>query len=240
MSDSDIRDGAEENVLHRKEGGARYGGAFAELSPRVLFPSGASEAYRYLAEYERATDAVGDIRAIIEIISGSLPPDEYLEVGSGVLISRGARVAKSAYIEGPAIIMSGAEIRHSAYIRGSALIGRGAVVGNSSEVKNSILFDGAKAPHFNYVGDSILGCGAHLGAGAVTSNLRLDGGEVYIRLGGERIPTGARKLGAVIGDGAEIGCGAVLNPGSIIASGAVIYPNASVTGFIAAREKRKI
>jgi NDP-sugar pyrophosphorylase family protein len=131
--------------------------------------------------------------------------------------------------------MEGADIRHCAFIRGSALIGRGAVVGNSTEVKCSILFDGAEVPHFNYVGNSILGYKAHMGAGAITSNIKSDKTNVTILKGGERIETGLRKLGAIIGDLVEVGCGTVLNPGTIIGREASIYPASSVRGFVPPR-----
>ena len=147
-------------------------------------------------------------------------------------MAEGATIADSAIIMPPAVISSGAEIRHCAYIRGSVYIGRGAVVGNSTEVKNAILMDGAQAPHYNYVGDSVLGSRAHMGAGAVTSNLKSTGGTVVIH-GEKEIDTGMRKMGALIGDGAEIGCGCVLNPGAVIGRESIVYPLTSVRGTVA-------
>ena len=129
------------------------------------------------------------------------------------------------------MICAGVEIRHCAYIRGSALIGENSVVGNSTEVKNSVLFDDVKIPHFNYVGDSVLGHGCHLGAGAVTSNVRADRSEIIIKYGGG-IKTGLKKLGAILGDGCEIGCNATLNPGTVAGRRATVYPNSSVRGVI--------
>ncbi len=162
--------------------------------------------------------------------------DEFHEVEHGIWISEGAKVAKSAVILAPTVICDGAEIRHCAYIRGSAYIGRGAVVGNSTEIKNSVLLDGAQAPHFNYVGDSVLGKKAHLGAGAVTSNLKSIGAKVVIKTE-PHIETDMRKLGAAIGDGVEVGCGCVLNPGTVIGRESVVYPLISLRGVL---EKRKI
>ena len=157
--------------------------------------------------------------------------DGYELLCGGVLVGKGARIAPSARIEGPAIIGRGCEIRHCAYLRGSVLIGDGCVVGNSSEVKNSVMMDGAQAPHFNYVGDSILGRRAHLGAGAVCSNLRSDGKRVSIRTQNGTIETGMRKLGAILADGVEIGCGAVLCPGTIIGKSTFVYPLTVTRGF---------
>ena len=128
--------------------------------------------------------------------------------------------------------MKGAEIRHCAFIRSSAIVGESAVIGNSSEIKNAIIFDGAQIPHFNYVGDSIIGRGSHLGAGAVTSNVKSDKTNVAIRSADGRIDTGMRKLGAILGDGVEVGCGAVLNPGTVIGKNSTVYPQCSVRGAI--------
>lgn len=142
----------------------------------------------------------------------------------GVLVGQDVRIADTARIEGPCIIGDGCEIRHGAYIRGSVILGQGCVVGNSSEIKNSILFDTAQIPHFNYVGDSVLGRGAHLGAGAICSNLRSDKKTVVIKGENLRVETGLRKLGAILGDGVEIGCGAVLCPGTVIGKNTSVYP----------------
>lgn len=155
----------------------------------------------------------------------------YEQLSDGVLVGKGARIAPSARIEAPAIIGRGCEIRHCAYVRGSVLIGDGCVVGNSTEVKNSVMMDGAQAPHFNYVGDSILGKRAHLGAGAVCSNLRSDGKTVSIRTPDGTIETGMRKLGAILADHVEVGCGAVLCPGTIIGKSTFVYPLTVTRGF---------
>ena len=158
----------------------------------------------------------------------TLSREEYDYYEGDIWISRGAFVARSVSIKGPCIICKGAEIRHCAYIRGSVIIGKGCVLGNSCEVKSSILFDGAQAPHFNYVGNSVLGAGAHLGAGAITSNLKSD--KTLVKANG--VETGLKKLGAIVGDYAEIGCGVVLNPGAIIGKGSVVYPLSSVRGVV--------
>ena len=142
----------------------------------------------------------------------------------GVLIGDNVRIADTVRIEGPTIISDGCELRHGAYIRGSVILGKGCVIGNSTEIKNSILMDGAQAPHFNYVGDSILGKGAHLGAGAICSNLRSDKKHVVIKGNNFSLDTGLRKLGAILGDGVEVGCGAVLCPGTVIGKNTTVYP----------------
>lgn len=209
----------------------------------TLFSSGASIFYPIIEECQYPWDALDHLEDFIltKIEELRLDPfalgEEFVEISEGVFAARSARVAKSALIEPPCLIFPNAEIRHCAYIRGRVIVGKGAVVGNSSEVKGSVLFDHAALPHFNYVGDSILGMGAHLGAGAITSNLRLDKTEVRVRTGGEVIPTGRRKLGAMVGDGAEIGCGSVLCPGSIIGSDALVMPLCSVTGMVERGEK---
>ena len=157
--------------------------------------------------------------------------DGYSLYSDGILIGSRVHIDKSAHIDAPCIIGEGTDIRHGAYLRGSVIIGRGCVIGNSSEVKNSIIMDGAQVPHYNYVGDSVLGERAHLGAGAICSNLRSDKREVTVRCGGERIETGLRKLGAIIGDNAEIGCGTVLCPGTIIGKNTALYPLTMARGY---------
>ena len=156
----------------------------------------------------------------------------FRETAPSVWIHESARIAPTACISGPAVIGRGAEIRHCAFLRGSVLVGDGAVVGNSTELKNCILFDEVQVPHYNYVGDSVLGFRAHMGAGAVTSNVKGDRSPVTVHLPGMDIPTGRKKLGALIGDGAEIGCGTVLNPGTVLGRGCRIYPQLSVRGYV--------
>ncbi len=155
-------------------------------------------------------------------------------ISENVFIGEGTLVEDGAMIKGPAIIGKNCKIRHSAYIRENVIIGDGCVVGNSTEIKNSLLFNGAQAPHFNYVGDSILGYKAHLGAGVKISNYKLFPGNIEVELNGQPFDTGLRKFGALLGDGSEVGCNAVLNPGSIVGRGAVIYPNVFWRGILPA------
>lgn len=175
------------------------------------------------ASFEYPWEILPHLKDIVRVLVDS-ELDGYERVGD-VLIGKEASIAASAHIDGPAVIGAGCEIRHCAYIRGSVILGDGCVIGNSSEVKNSILMDGAQAPHFNYVGDSILGKRAHLGAGAVCSNLRSDGKSVRIKtVNGTSLDTRLRKLGAILGDGVEVGCGAVLCPGTVIGALTDVYP----------------
>lgn len=186
--------------------------------------------------FERAYvwEVLPDITEFIRKLGASLNPDEYESRGPDIWISKSARIYESASITGPCIIDHGAEVRHCAFIRGSAIVGKNAVVGNSTELKNVILFDGVQVPHYNYVGDSILGFKAHMGAGAITSNVKSDHTLTTFRFGDERLPTGMKKFGAVIGDHAEIGCNSVLNPATIIGRNATVYPLSMVRGFVPA------
>lgn len=174
-------------------------------------------------------EILADLSDLIRAWGQTLSRDDYTEITPGVFLARDVRVSPTATIAGPCIVGAGSEIRSGAFLRGSTLIGRGCVIGNSTEVKNAILFDGVKAPHFNYIGDSILGFGAHLGAGAILSNMRCDGAPIVLRTT-PSISTKRRKLGSVIGDGCEIGCHAVLNPGTILGRGSIVYPLTSVRG----------
>ena len=158
--------------------------------------------------------------------------DEYNKIGEDVWIHKSAKVFESAYIHGPAIICKDAEIRHCAFIRANAIVGEGAVIGNSTELKNVIIFNKCEVPHYNYVGDSILGYRAHMGAGSITSNIKSDRKLVVIKDGEEKIETGLKKIGAMLGDYVEVGCGSVLNPGTIVGKNTNIYPLSSVRGVI--------
>ena len=158
--------------------------------------------------------------------------DDYEEIADGVFAAKDAVISDKATLIGPTIIGHKTEIRPGAYIRGSVIIGDGAVIGNSTEIKNAVIFDGAQLPHYNYVGDSVIGYKAHLGAGAIISNFRLDHGNISIKADGEKIDTGLRKMGALVGDGAEIGCNSVVCPGSIVGRGCVIYPLSRVMGIL--------
>lgn len=163
----------------------------------------------------------------------TLPAEEYERRGEAIWIAKDAKVAESAFIAGPCIIDHEAEVRHCAFIRGSVLIGKNAVVGNSTELKNVILFNRVQVPHYNYVGDSILGFRSHMGAGSITSNVKSDKTNVVVKQGGVRLETGMRKFGAMLGDSVEVGCGSVLNPGTVIGKNSSVYPLSSVRGVIA-------
>jgi NDP-sugar pyrophosphorylase family protein len=160
-------------------------------------------------------------------------------IGENVFIGAGTVVEPGAYIKGPAWIGEKCQIRHGAYIRENVIIGGGSVIGNSSEIKNSVLFQGCQVPHFNYVGDSVLGAKVHLAAGVIVSNLKLNGDFITVRVGDQVLTTGLRKFGALIGDGAEVGCNAVLNPGSVIGRRALIYPGVCWRGVLAANSIAK-
>lgn len=185
-----------------------------------------------LEKTEYPWEALPKIKAFIIELGATLPGDVYDKIGDDVWIAKSATVAPSAFIAGPTIICEGAEIRHCAYIRGSVIVGAGSIVGNSCEVKNSIIFDGVQTPHYNYVGDSILGYHSHMGAGSVTSNVKSDKTNVSIMTDGERVPTGLRKFGAILGDYVEVGCNSVLCPGSVVGRNCTIYPLTRVRGYI--------
>ena len=172
-------------------------------------------------------------------LGSTLPEERYEKKGDNVWIAKSAVVCPSACINGPAIIDEDAEIRHCAFIRGNAIVGRGAVVGNSTELKNVILFNKVQVPHYNYVGDSILGYKAHMGAGSITSNVKSDKTLVVVRAGEESFETGLKKFGAMLGDNVEVGCNSVLNPGTVVGRQTNIYPTSMVRGFIPANSVYK-
>lgn len=177
-------------------------------------------------------EALPKIGEFIKKLGSTLSEEEYEKVGDDVWIARSAHVFPSAYIHGPAIIGKGAEVRHCAFIRGNALVGEGAVVGNSTELKNVVLFNKVQVPHYNYVGDSILGHRAHMGAGSITSNVKSDKKLVKVHTPERDLETGIKKFGAMIGDGVEVGCGSVLNPGTVVGRETNIYPLSSVRGVV--------
>ena len=179
-------------------------------------------------------EVLSKISEFIIELGNTLDPEVFEKKGENIWIAKSAIVAKTASITGPVIIDEGAEIRHCAFIRGKAIIGKNAVVGNSTELKNVILFNNVQVPHYNYVGDSILGYKAHMGAGSITSNVKSDKKLVVIKNGREQIETGIKKVGAMLGDNVEVGCGTVLNPGSIVGRNSNIYPLTSVRGVIPA------
>ena len=170
------------------------------------------------------------IKDFIITLGESLNKEEYEKIGENIWIAKSAKIAKTAYINGPAIIGKNAEVRHCAFIRGSAIVGENSVVGNSTELKNVILFNNVQVPHYNYVGDSILGYKSHMGAGSITSNVKSDKKLVVVKNKDEKIETGLKKFGAMLGDCVEVGCGSVLNPGTVIGKNTNIYPLSSVRG----------
>ena len=187
-----------------------------------------------LEEVEYPWQALAGISGFILSLGSTLSAEEYDHPSEDVWIAKSAKVAPTASITGPCILGPETEVRHCAFIRGKALLGAGCVVGNSTELKNVILFDQAKVPHYNYVGDSILGFQAHMGAGSITSNVKSDKTLVVIRDGEERFPTGLKKVGAMLGDRAEIGCNTVLNPGTVIGRDSSVYPTSCVRGTVPA------
>lgn len=177
-------------------------------------------------------EVLPDIKDFIIGLGKSLPKEEYDLVGENIWIAKSATVAPTASITGPCIIDKDAEVRHCAFIRGSAIVGKGAVVGNSTELKNVVLFNKVQVPHYNYVGDSIIGFKSHMGAGSITSNVKSDKTLVEVKTESEVIPTGLKKMGAVLGDMVEVGCGSILNPGTVVGSNTNIYPLSSVRGYV--------
>ena len=184
-----------------------------------------------LEKFEYPWEVLSHIEEYILELGNSLEED-YIKKGDNIWIHKTANVYDSAYIKGPCIIGKDAEVRHCAFIRGKAIVGEGAVVGNSTELKNVILFNKVQVPHYNYVGDSILGFKAHMGAGSITSNVKSDKKLIIIKNENEKIETGIKKIGAFLGDNVEVGCGSVLNPGTIVGRGSNIYPLSSVRGCV--------
>lgn len=201
------------------------------LTTQELYDLEHSMAGSYLKEFEYPWQALKGIKALILELGPKLG-EAYTEISPTVWVHRTATVAPTAFLGGPCIIGANTEVRHCAFIRGSALVGENCVVGNSVELKNVILFDNVQVPHYNYVGDSILGYRSHMGAGAVTSNVKSDRTLVTVRNGEERIETGLKKFGAMLGDFVEVGCNSVLNPGTVVGRNANIYPTSCVRGLV--------
>ena len=193
-----------------------------------------SIAYPLLSRFTYPWEALASVSDFILELGASLSADEYDRVGENIWVAKTATVAPTASVSGPCIICDRAEIRHCAFIRGSVIVGAGAVVGNSTELKNCILFDGVQVPHYNYVGDSILGYKSHMGAGAVTSNVKSDKTLVTVSVDDERIETGRKKFGAMLGDFVEVGCNSVLNPGTVVGCNTNIYTLSPVRGYVPA------
>ena len=184
-----------------------------------------------LSKFNRPWDALPHIKEFIAELGPTLDKDIFTEVKPNIWIAKSAKISPTADISAPCIIGEQTELRPSAFIRGSVIIGNGCVVGNSTEVKNAIIFDSVQIPHYNYVGDSILGYRSHLGAGAVTSNVKSDKSPVTVMMSGEKIETGLKKFGAILGDFVEVGCNSVLCPGTVIGKNTTVYPLSLVRGY---------
>ena len=202
-----------------------------KLNTTGLFDLSHTLAGDYLARFEYPWQALDGIKDLILTLGPTLG-DEYEELGSQIWVHQTAQIAHSAFLGAPCIIGPRTEVRHCAFIRGSALVGAGCVVGNSVELKNVILFDSVQVPHYNYVGDSILGYKSHMGAGSITSNVKSDKTPVSVKNGAEKIETGRKKFGAILGDFVEVGCNSVLNPGTVVGPRTNIYPLSCVRGAV--------
>ena len=204
------------------------------IKTRELFDFSGTAFAPVLEKCEYPWQALSEIKKFILELGATLDGSEYNKIGEDVWVHKSASVAPTAYIGGPCIIMENAEVRHCAFVRGSALVGADCVVGNSVELKNVILFDHVQTPHYNYVGDSILGYYSHMGAGSITSNVKSDKQLVVVRNGEEKIETGLKKFGAMLGDYVEVGCNSVLNPGTVVGRNSNVYPTSCVRGVIPA------
>ena len=203
------------------------------VTTKDLFDLSHTQAKDYLAQFTYPWEALKGIKDFI-LQLGSTLGEDYREVSPQVWVHRTATVAPTAFLGSPCIIGAGTEVRHCAFIRGSALVGENCVVGNSVELKNAIIFDNVQVPHYNYVGDSILGYKSHMGAGSLTSNVKSDKTLVVVKSGEEQMPTGLKKFGAMLGDYVEVGCNSVLNPGTVIGRHTNIYPTSCVRGVVPA------
>ena len=203
-----------------------------ECKIKNLYKLDETIAKELLEKHEYPWEVLPEISEFIIQLGNKLDETKYKKLGEDIWVAKNAKVAPTAYIHGPAIIGENAEIRHCAFIRGKAIVGEGAVVGNSTELKNVILFNKVQVPHYNYVGDSILGYKSHMGAGSITSNVKSDKKLVIVKNGKEKIETGLKKFGAMIGDEVEVGCGSILNPGTVVGKNTNIYPLSSVRGVI--------
>ena len=203
-----------------------------ELKMEALLDLSHTMAAEYLRGFAYPWEALDGIKEMILALGETLPAEEYDQVSPQVWVHKTAVVAPTAYLGAPCIIGAETEVRHCAFIRGSALVGKKCVVGNSVELKNVILFDNVQTPHYNYVGDSILGYKSHMGAGSITSNVKSDKTLVTVKNGAERIETGRKKFGAILGDNVEVGCNSVLNPGTVLGRRASVYPTSCVRGCV--------
>ena len=191
-------------------------------------------AKEYLEQFTYPWEALKGISEFIKKLGPTLDPEKFEKRGEDIWVAKSAKVAPTACLNGPLIIDEEAEIRHCAFVRGSAIVGKGSVVGNSTELKNDIIFNSVQVPHYNYVGDSILGYKSHMGAGSITSNVKSDKKLVVVKTEEGNIETGMKKFGAMVGDEVEVGCGSILNPGTVVGSHTNIYPLSSVRGFVPA------
>ncbi len=205
-----------------------------EMKITSLYDLNETIAAGLLEQAEYPWEVLGEIGNFIRQLGAALPQDKFEKRGEDVWVAKSASVAPTACLNGPCIVDEGAEVRHCAFVRGSAIIGKNAVVGNSTELKNVILFNRVQVPHYNYVGDSILGFRAHMGAGSITSNVKSDKTLVVVKTREALVETGLKKFGAMLGDGVEVGCNSVLNPGTVIGRNTNIYPLSRVRGFIPA------
>ncbi len=205
-----------------------------QLKTAELFDLSRTQAADYLKKFTYPWEALSGIKDFILSLGAVLNKDEYTEVAPCVWVHKTAEISPSAYVGAPCIIGENTEVRHCAFIRGSALVGNNCVVGNSTELKNVILFDNVQVPHYNYVGDSILGYKSHMGAGSITSNVKSDKSLVAVNSCSEKIATGLKKFGAVLGDFVEVGCNSVLNPGTVIGRNSNVYPLSCVRGYLPA------
>jgi len=197
-----------------------------------LFDLSHTDAKEYLEGFTYPWEALKGISDFIISLGKTLSPDEYDNPSENVWVHKTAKVFPTAYLGAPCIIGAETEVRHGAFIRGSALVGKNCVVGNSVELKNVILFDNVQTPHYNYVGDSILGYKSHMGAGSITSNVKSDKTNVVVKDGDDKMETGIKKIGAMLGDFVEVGCNSVLNPGTVIGRNSNIYPTSCVRGVV--------
>ena len=205
-----------------------------ELKIKNLYNLDETIAKDIFAGKEYPWEVLPYIGEYIKELGSTLSTDEYDKVGEDIWIAKSAKEAKTAYINGPCIIGKNTEVRHCAFIRGNALVGEGCVVGNSTELKNVIIFNCVQVPHYNYVGDSVLGYKSHMGAGSITSNVKQDKTLVTVNVNGTKVDTGLKKFGAMLGDNVEVGCNSVLNPGTVVGRHSNIYPLSMVRGYIAA------
>lgn len=205
-----------------------------EVRSSELFDLSKTIARELFEKHSYPWEVLAELESFILELGKKLDPNKYDKKGDDIWIHKTVKIAPTVSLKGPAIICEGAELRQSAFIRGSVIIGKKSIAGNSCEFKNSVLFDDVQTPHYNYVGDSILGYKSHMGASSLTSNVKSDKSLVKIHLGNEDLETGRKKVGAMLGDFVEVGCGSVLNPGTVIGKNSIIYPLSSVRGTVAA------